>query len=320
MEKNDSDHSSDEDFAVFFDDEDDEHEPGSEPRRRGGKGGYTPNAKRSAALDARGAHRRTPIRPDGSCCKEKIDILTPLLMSALLTAQEKKNKLAANASQAAKKKGGGAPAETAATGAAAAASSSSYSSSSCSSSPSSALAPSTPKGCLYNRARLIQLLAMHAFDALGNPVGHLWCIATAIGVGSEFMGHAHREAVALSQNPVRKITKKELTALKLDDKVIVPEGSSHLTQSRYLKSLNDDDEVTVPGHAVLGQHGLAGKKSNHALKETQEAFILFVKMNRSSTGRTPDAHGRLHGAEYVKLVFHIFVCPPPLRGFYAHTS
>jgi len=160
---------------------------------------------------------------------------------------------------------------------------------------------------------------MHAFDALGNPVAHLFCIAKAIGVGSEFMGHVHREAVVLSENPVRKITKKEIKALKLDDKVIVPEGSSHLTQSRYLKSLKDDDAVTVPGLAVLGNHGLAGKQSNHALKEIQDKFITYVKLNRSSTGRTPDAHGRLHGAEYVKLVFHSFRAHPSVWPL-AHTG
>ena len=48
----------------------------------------------------------------------------------------------------------------------------------------------------------------------------------------------------------------------------------------------------------MGQHGLKGQKSNNSMAKERALFIQFVKNHRSPTGRTQDATGRYHGAEF----------------------
>ena len=224
---------------------------------------------RNTQHDAKGTPRKIPIAPGGACCVDKINVLRGHLVPALYTQQEKKKVAAAK--RAASKK----PASS-----------------------SSASAPaSTSHTCPYNLARVKPLLAVHAFDSQGNPLSHLGCLSAALNLGEWALCSAHREAVKLAATPMRRMPKKEAVLLGVDDSVLVPVEHEHLTQARYLKSLEDGDHVDVPGLAVVGRHGLAGKQSNHALKTTQAYFRTFIIKYRSPTGRTPDAHGRYHGAQ-----------------------
>ena len=148
----------------------------------------------------------------------------------------------------------------------------------------------------YNLPRLRLYLLEHAFDAQGSVVVHLVCLQGMLNVSNWFCSSLHKDAIARARAKTESIPKSKVVSLKLtDEEVLRPEGSVG-SLSVYLSTLKDEDMVTVV--TQVGRHGLTGKPSNGASTRERELFVDFVKEHRSPTGRTQDATGRYHGAEF----------------------
>jgi hypothetical protein len=150
--------------------------------------------------------------------------------------------------------------------------------------------------CRYNLVRLKTYLVNSCFEASGTALVHHLCLKAALGVGSGFVSACHAAAIRWSQNATVNITKKLFISLKLNEEDLLRKEGSVRCHTQYLKSLEDDAEVTVVARA--SQHALRGKLSNRRLSEQRDLFRTWVVLNRAPTGRTKDAGGRFHGAEY----------------------
>ena len=91
---------------------------------------------------------------------------------------------------------------------------------------------------------------------------------------------------------------EEFTRLKLGYSDIVLPKDCNISFAPFLKSLLDTDLVTILSASRTGLHGLQGKVGNRCNLKVQQAFIDFVLGNRSPTGRTLQADGRYHGAQF----------------------
>lgn len=144
----------------------------------------------------------------------------------------------------------------------------------------------------YHGVRLKQCLVDHAFDAQGHCLVHHSCLCEKLKVGAFALTSAGRSAREISGTPIMEVSKAFAIANALD--VIVPAECGELTLKQYLKTLDSQDKVKVPGSV---RHGLRGRRSNHALTDQRGLFIDYVKVHRTNTGRTADSKGRYHGAQ-----------------------
>lgn len=154
------------------------------------------------------------------------------------------------------------------------------------------LVPKTP----FNFPRLAAVLNANLFDLHGNTIVHHGCLAVKLGVSKFFIGNLRARHIRLLGSPIVTMSKDEAKRRNLIDGIVVPQNQNHLTHTQYLKSLAGADSVELLA-AQVPAHGLAGKISNNALQRQQEAFVAFVRLSRSPTGRTQDAQGRFHGAQ-----------------------
>jgi len=99
-----------------------------------------------------------------------------------------------------------------------------------------------------------------------------------------------------ARTPTQQLSKREVVTRGMEDDVIVPTESQHLSVMEFLKGLEATAMVTVPSRKI-SYHGLSGKPGNRSLFEQRRLFQSFISANRSPTGRTPDSVGRFHGAE-----------------------
>jgi hypothetical protein len=76
-------------------------------------------------------------------------------------------------------------------------------------------------------------------------------------------------------------------------------GVIHTTVREFLSD-SATQTVHVNKSWLVSTHGLFGLASNRgtAVQEQKLMFGEFVRSNRVATGRTPDAHGRFHGAAF----------------------
>lgn len=154
------------------------------------------------------------------------------------------------------------------------------------------LVPKTP----FNFTRLATILNANLFDLHGNATVHHVCLAVKLDVSEEFITNLRARHIRLLGSPLVTMSKDDAKRRNLIDGIVVPPNRGHLTPTQYLKSLAGTDSVELLA-AQVPAHGLAGKRSNNALQRQQEAFVDFVRLSRSPTGRTQDAQGRFHGAQ-----------------------
>lgn len=150
----------------------------------------------------------------------------------------------------------------------------------------------------YNYARL-QPLAIEFFsNASGNWCFHSRCIRKAFGFSSTWAPTTHAAAVKLFKCPTLTIPKKALGGNVADamQRLVVRELCL-LTPIKYLKSLDAKDEFVVIAEQKK-LHGLVGHPSNNRKWQAMNVFEHFVRGNRALNGRTPDEHGRFHGARF----------------------
>lgn len=63
-------------------------------------------------------------------------------------------------------------------------------------------------------------------------------------------------------------------------------------------SVAQSDVKIYASVAGISNHGFSGRPSNRARLVDMKMFKYFIVSNRMPTGRTPDSHGRFHGAVY----------------------
>lgn len=151
-------------------------------------------------------------------------------------------------------------------------------------------------GRKYQYSRLQVGLLENAFDSLGNFCCHSACLVRHFGLSTAVVSRVHKKAVLLARTPTKEMACSEIRRRKLCDRAILPDSNVLARESFFKKCPND-----VMLHVVLAglsSHGLCGKVSNRARVEEMKMFEDFVRSNRSPTGRTPDSHGRYHGAVY----------------------
>ena len=92
------------------------------------------------------------------------------------------------------------------------------------------------------------------------------------------------------------VTKAVYLELGIKEEQTVRPEDSQGSHAQWVKALPDTEPITILSR--VGQHGLAGKQSNRAKTAERKAFSEFIMAHRSDTGRTKDADGRYHGAEF----------------------
>lgn len=83
---------------------------------------------------------------------------------------------------------------------------------------------------------------------------------------------------------------------KLCERALLPDENV-LARASFFRSSPPDLKLQAV-MAGISTHGLCGKVSNRARVEEMEMFQNFIRSNRSPAGRTPDSHGRYHGAVF----------------------
>ena len=151
--------------------------------------------------------------------------------------------------------------------------------------------------CSFNYSRLRDsLIDCHVWDQFGSSSVHHVCLAKHIGVTHNFLTSLRGFVIDTMRTPIKELSKREVLTRGIEDDVIIPVEFQHLSVAQYLQGLDGAAKVQVPARKV-SHHGLSGKPSNHSKFKERRLFEVFVKINRSPTGRTRDASGRVHGAE-----------------------
>lgn len=152
---------------------------------------------------------------------------------------------------------------------------------------------------IYNYARLQQGLVAFAFDALGNFCCHSTCLSSRLGLSSATIARVHRAAIQRVEASTELLSVRDIVRRALHERALLPEDNVRTRRAFFQSALLETPglklDVNLQG---LSGHGLMGKISNRARVREMELFKDFVKANRSSTGRTADANGRLHGAGF----------------------
>lgn len=126
---------------------------------------------------------------------------------------------------------------------------------------------------------------------------HSKCLQKFPKCATNYVAGVHRTAVSLAGEgaPVRP-NSKLVVSKSLQGQVLLPAGC--LMSVKQL--LEAEDKVDVIQSSIQSTYGLMGKVSNRGKMYAvrRQHFGNFVRSNRSPTGRTPDKHGRYHGAVY----------------------
>ena len=151
----------------------------------------------------------------------------------------------------------------------------------------------------WNHARLREFMVQNCYDGLGNVMFHNKCLANAFKnptpLSKGLLARAHAAAIAYRDRGANFVQKGKLTKA-MEKRVVVPSMYECDTDA-YLLTLDDDAPVRLLALNVA--HGNTGNEHAAApYVQTRDAFRTYVMNNRSPTGRTADANGRLHGAAF----------------------
>lgn len=151
---------------------------------------------------------------------------------------------------------------------------------------------------VYNYARLGVVVIDLLFDCRGNWVVHEACARQYLKVSNWWLARCHSRSIEAAQTPTVCMTKSAIASSSNPDSLISrirrPDDCL-MSAVQYYKScaLNKVFQVTSSV-----DHGLTGSSSNRTKAAEKRLFVAFVEAHRSPTGRTPDKHGRYHGAAF----------------------
>jgi len=151
----------------------------------------------------------------------------------------------------------------------------------------------------HNYARLAAAVIDTLFDGRGNLLVHERCARAFLNVSNSWMAARHSQALSLAQTPIKKMTKSEIaTSYNCDVLVgrIRRPDDCMLSVTAFFKSSSSSAVFEVAD--LTPSHGLTGQQSNRTKHKEREMFQTFVSLHRAPTGRSPDKHGRYHGAAY----------------------
>ena len=168
----------------------------------------------------------------------------------------------------------------------------------------------------FNYARLGAVVADFLFDSRGNWVVHSQCARQHLGVSSWWLSSRHKQAVRIAKSPTICLSKSQMAASHnidaLLERVILPDCCL-LSVTQYFH--NSPLSATFELSSSPDEHGLRGKASNRTKVKEQELFKIFIRKNRSPTGRSADKTGRFHGAAYyLDSKFKVLRTPKPKDG------